>query len=183
MVNLSGLYTWLHHELVPPALPQAWASLNLGPARVPLEHVQVLGPNRAHASSFRFCEDAANWTGHDGLVIVSCDRWRKAWNTVLGPMTPVGGRGKGSLWMVRPGEDRPVASEFELVGWPEEFEFHPLGIEVAEDGKALLVVNHKIEAGTIEVFHLDPPAQLTDGQRPKARVSRLAGPSFAQQPR
>lgn len=103
-------------------------------------------------------------------MIVSCDKWRKHWNTVLGPLGRVAGRGKGSLWLVDAGEARPVAREFELVGWPGGFEFHPLGVEVAQDGRTMLVVNHRVEASTIEVFHLESPAELAEGERPKARV-------------
>jgi len=168
-VNLSGAYTWLHNEIVPPALPQAWARLNVGPAAVPLEHIPVLGPHRGHASSFRFCEDATHWPGNVDAVIVSCDRWRKAWNTVLGPMTGVGAQGKGSLWVVRPGEDKVVASEVELVGWPNQFEFHPLGLDVAPDGETMLVVNHRASESTIEVFTMKSPVQ---GEQPKAQVNQ-----------
>lgn len=171
------MYDWLHDELVPPALPQAWARLNLGPTAIALEHIAVHGPERGQTSSFRFCEDATSWSGGSGagldersssLVIISCDKWRRAWNTVMGPMTPFGGAQSGSLWLVDVAESRPVAREFELVGWPKGWELHPLGIDVAADGERLVVVNHRAHESHLEVFHLAP---FTGGEAEKPQAT------------
>lgn len=124
------------------------------------------------AQRLAYCEDETFWDVEDASgaivsrrVIVSCDPNRKAWNTVMGPLRDPSPR--GVLWLVEfdaKGVKEPRQIHFE--GYPEEKDFHPLGVEVwpskVEDGPEkpsnMFVVNHGRYKTTIEQFTISQSA-------------------------
>jgi len=123
----------------------------------------------------RYCEDATFWEQHDdnGIVldkvlILSCDPSRKAWNTVMGPLSDPSSR--GALWYYDIRHDagagagagarqRQQPRRIALEGYPAAHDFHPLGIDVYparpdEPHSNLFVVNHARYNSTIEQFVL-----------------------------
>ncbi|KAH7341443.1 hypothetical protein B0J17DRAFT_646563 [Rhizoctonia solani] len=94
-------------------------------------------------NQFKFCEDGLVYA--PGIAIFSCDPGRHEWNTV----------------MVRPNDQadpRGKPYRLELTNFPTDADFHPLGIEITPTEPTgtprLLVVNHKRQNSTIEVFHI-----------------------------
>lgn len=101
------------------------------------------------------CEDVRFWENVDSgerRLLVSCDTGRRAWNTVLGPLREPSPR--GVLWLSDP--KTLEMRKIELVNFPEDHTFHPLGFEAspARSGKAshLFVVNHARNASVVEEF-------------------------------
>lgn len=94
----------------------------------------------------------------DRLLILSCDPGRKEWNSVLGPLKNPDPH--GALWVyptraARISESKPRKIEFK--GYPENHDFHPLGVEVypatsTKDESYMYVVNHGRVKTTIEQF-------------------------------
>lgn len=117
-------------------------------------------------NELKYCEDETFWdlvnplSGalEDRLLILSCDPGRKEWNTVMGPLKSPDPR--GALWVyptrgTRAYESKPRRIEFR--GYPENHDFHPLGVEVypatsPKDESYMYVVNHGRARTTIEQF-------------------------------
>lgn len=118
-----------------------------------------------------YCEDQTFWDFEDARgkvvdrkVIVSCDRNRKNWNTVMGPLRNPNPR--GALWLVdfdkkKAGIPRKILFE----GYPNSKDFHPLGVEiwpsVSGNDSNMFVVNHARDKSTIEQFVLNPSHPTT----------------------
>jgi len=114
------------------------------------------------------CEDAAFWEKVDDsgavidkVLLLSCDPNRKAWNTVMGPLSDPSPR--GALWFYNIGGDASGASaqprRITLEGYPETHDFHPLGFDIYpshpnQPYSNLFVVNHARHNSTIEQFTL-----------------------------
>ncbi|EAU85427.2 arylesterase [Coprinopsis cinerea okayama7 len=129
-----------------------------------------LGPGDAvnPLESLAYCEDEAWWEHNDAagkpssrLLLLSCDPNRKSWNTVMGPLRDPSP--KGALWVHKPskkGEPEGKPQRITLKGYPENHDFHPLGLEAwpSYGGNAsnLYVVNHARERTTIEQFTIHP---------------------------
>ncbi|GAC96342.1 hypothetical protein PHSY_003922 [Pseudozyma hubeiensis SY62] len=116
-------------------------------------------------AEFRFCEDIEHIPGSDGTVLISCDTNRAGWNTVMGPLKTPEPRGRLFTYdyptSSRSGRE-VVAVPVELIDFPAERTFHPLGVSIlpARDGEGdrqLFVINHGREQSSVEVFHLAPP--------------------------
>lgn len=131
----------------------------------------------------KYCEDATFWEKVDGtggvvdkVVLLSCDPSRKSWNTVMGPLHDPSAR--GALWLYDIGDAAARPVRVTLEGYPEEQDFHPLGLDIYpsqpnEPYSNLFVVNHARDSSTIEQFALS-------WQRPdRAKwVRTLSGPDL-----
>ncbi|WFD28825.1 hypothetical protein MNAN1_003840 [Malassezia nana] len=99
------------------------------------------------------CEDARLLPSL-GMMLLSCDPGRFQWNTFMGPLadpTP-----RGALWVLGDALSS-VPQRVDIVDWPEDCEFHPLGLDVYEraHGEArVFVVNQRSSYTTIEVLDL-----------------------------
>lgn len=102
----------------------------------------------------KFCEHELLFHA-EGLAVLSCDPGRHEWNTVMGPLRNPEPRGK--LWLFDYA-DTKNARELDLSGFPDSFDFHPLGLESFTDSlkSSLFVVNHQRTGPSIEIFSLDP---------------------------
>jgi hypothetical protein len=112
----------------------------------------------------KYCEDAVFWERVDRngavvdkVLLLSCDPNRKAWNTVMGPLRDPSPR--GALWFYDVGAVGAEPRRIALEGYPEEHDFHPLGLDVypAQPNQPysnLFVVNHARNGSTIEQFTL-----------------------------
>lgn len=114
------------------------------------------------------CEDAIFWEKVDNsgavidkVLLLSCDPNRKAWNTVMGPLSDPSPR--GALWFYNIGGDAIGAPaqprRITLEGYPETHDFHPLGFDIYpsrpdQPYSNLFVVNHARHNSTIEQFTL-----------------------------
>ncbi|KAH9959634.1 hypothetical protein BC827DRAFT_1268692 [Russula dissimulans] len=143
------------------------------------EHCTII--RDAPLNDMRYCEDAAFWEQHDDsgtvldkVLLLSCDPSRKAWNTVMGPLSDPSSR--GALWYYDIGPDDAGAGtgagasasarqrqrqrqprRIALEGYPATQDFHPLGIDVYparpdSPHSNLFVVNHARYNSTIEQF-------------------------------
>ena len=112
----------------------------------------------------KYCEDAVFWERVDNrgavvdkVLLLSCDPNRKAWNTVMGPLRDPNPR--GALWFYDMGSVSSKPRRITLEGYPEEHDFHPLGLDIyvsepSEPYSNLFVVNHARNGSTIEQFKL-----------------------------
>jgi hypothetical protein len=115
------------------------------------------------------CEDAVFWEKVDDsgavidkVLLLSCDPGRKAWNTVMGPLSDPSPR--GALWFYNIGGEAIGAPaqqprRITLEGYPETHDFHPLGLDIYpshpdQPYSNLFVVNHARHNSTIEQFTL-----------------------------
>ncbi|PPQ67507.1 hypothetical protein CVT25_006048 [Psilocybe cyanescens] len=132
--------------------------------------------------SLRFCEDETFWELYDAqaklaerTVIVSCDPGRKAWNTVMGPLrdpTPHGGlwlyafagdatrRDGKATRILNPNISVNQAHRITLKNYPQNHDFHPLGLEIwpsySGNSSNLYVINHARKETVVEHFLLNP---------------------------
>ncbi|KAI0250287.1 hypothetical protein BJV78DRAFT_605342 [Lactifluus subvellereus] len=121
------------------------------------------------SNDMRYCEDAVFWERVEGtngavldkVLLLSCDPNRKAWNTVMGPLSDPNPRGALWLYDIEAAGARP--RRITLEGYPEAHDFHPLGLDVypsrpqPDDDQPysnLFVVNHARNSSTIEQFAL-----------------------------
>ncbi|KAJ9478278.1 hypothetical protein PHBOTO_001862 [Pseudozyma hubeiensis] len=155
-------FAWLRSAFGPGSrLPEFWVrSSTSAKANDDVECWNVKG-----GSEFRFCEDIEHIPGSDGTVLISCDTNRAGWNTVMGPLKTPEPRGRlftyGYPTSSRSG-DEVAAVPVELVDFPAERTFHPLGVSIlpgrdGDDSRLLFVINHGREYSSVEVFHLAPP--------------------------
>ncbi|EGG02615.1 uncharacterized protein MELLADRAFT_91179 [Melampsora larici-populina 98AG31] len=122
----------------------------------------------SNTNELKYCEDLIHWE-IGNLLIVSCDGGRKDWNTVMGPLRNPNPRGKLYIHHL----DRPSSSSttneskdnlysLQLIGFPIESDFHPLGIELYPQDQftaRLFVVNHRRDRSVIEVFQIRTPKE------------------------
>lgn len=113
-------------------------------------------------SQFKYCEDGL--VAAPGIAIFSCDPGRYEWNTVMGPMQDPDPR--GGLWgMHYTSTSNENPYPIELVGFPDDADFHPLGIDITpQDNSAptrLFVINHGRHKPTIEVFRIQLAGGVT----------------------
>lgn len=118
----------------------------------------------ASSNDMKYCEDAVFWERVDNsgvvvnkVLLLSCDPNRKAWNTVMGPLRDPNPR--GALWYYDMGAVGSKPRRITLEGYPEEHDFHPLGLDIYisepnEPYSNLFVVNHARNSSTIEQFTL-----------------------------
>ncbi|CAE6425593.1 unnamed protein product [Rhizoctonia solani] len=146
VVALLAWYAWnLKHaiqaQLFPKNLPRLFSAG---------QKCELVENNR-----FKFCEDGLVYA--PGISVFSCDPGRHEWNTVMGPMRNPSPR--GGLWALHYNSTTTQQPYFlELTHFPADADFHPLGIEITPADSTgtsrLLVVNHRRENSTIEVFHI-----------------------------
>lgn len=101
----------------------------------------------------QFCEHELLFED-EGFAILSCDANRPNWNTVMGPLKDPDPRGQ--MWMYDYTKSK-TSTKLELVGFPENVDFHPLGITTFSDAMktSLFVINHQRTGPSIEVFTLE----------------------------
>ncbi|KAI9512023.1 hypothetical protein F5148DRAFT_1165697 [Russula earlei] len=138
------------------------------------------------SNDMKFCEDAVFWEQQDRsgavldkVLLLSCDPSRRGWNTVMGPMLEPSFR--GALWYYTIGQGGGASGRprrITLEGYPEEHNFHPLGLDVYPSQpdrpeSNLFVVNHARYNSTVEQF-------VISWRSPdRARwVRTLSGPEF-----
>lgn len=112
-------------------------------------------PSQSNVSNLSFCEDVELLTGPQlaGHMLLSCDDNRGRWNTVMGPINDATSRmGALYIWSAHAEASEPYL--LELVDWPQDQTFHPLGTAYREEGNLLYIVNHRLSRSTIEVFEL-----------------------------
>ena len=133
------------------------------------------------------CEDAVFWEKVDDsgavidkVLLLSCDPNRKAWNTVMGPLSDPSSH--GALWLYDIGGDAIGAParprRITLEGYPETHDFHPLGLDIypshpGQPYSNLFVVNHARDNSSIEQFTLS----WHEPDRAKW-VRSISGPEF-----
>ncbi|KAL4973718.1 hypothetical protein BDW66DRAFT_141677 [Aspergillus desertorum] len=130
-------------------------------------------------TDLRNCEDGII-VEEDAFAILSCDPGRDLWNTVMGTFYPHRERiPNGKLWIYRYGIDLAVQEDQKgkgeekvlqpivLTDTPDDFSFHPLGVEYHRDTATLFVCNHHIDGSRVDIFALD-----TEGRVPVARHIR-----------
>ena len=150
---------WLHSALGPgKRLPDLWV-------RPTSRTEEPTCWNVEGGKDFRYCEDIHHIPGTEE-VLVSCDASRAGWNTVMGLLAdpiPRGGLFTFSYpTSASPSESRKVAMPVKLINFPDEVEFHPLGLATIASGemRKLFVVNHRRLRSSVELFDLNP---TTDG--------------------
>ncbi|OAT03947.1 serum paraoxonase/arylesterase 2 [Blastomyces gilchristii SLH14081] len=124
-------------------LPRAWHPFEGGSADI------------RFADTIKYSEDIV--IDHDhGLAIISFDPSRSEWNTVMGIFKNPDPR--GSLYVY----DYAAAGtikELELTGFPDNIDFHPLGINFFRSSPKsktrLFVANHQRTGSTVAVFDVD----------------------------
>ncbi|KAL5044812.1 hypothetical protein BDW71DRAFT_185421 [Aspergillus fruticulosus] len=131
-------------------------------------------------TSVRNCEDGII-VEEDAFAILSCDPGRDLWNTVMGTFYPHREKiPNGKLWIYRYGVDlelhgnqnekkgeEKVLQPIVFTDTPDDFSFHPLGVEYHRDTATLFVCNHHIDGSRLDIFVLD-----TEGKVPVARYVR-----------
>ncbi|KAL4759121.1 serum paraoxonase/arylesterase family protein [Aspergillus foveolatus] len=143
--------------------------------------------NKFSSSALRFantgvrnCEDGII-VEEDAFAILSCDPGRDLWNTVMGTFYPHRERiPNGKLWLYRYEMDLNLQSHQDekkgeakvlqpivFTDTPDDFSFHPLGVEYHRDTATLFVCNHHIDGSRVDVFVLD-----AEGKVPVARHVR-----------
>ncbi|CAE6408833.1 unnamed protein product [Rhizoctonia solani] len=153
-IALLAYYAWnLKHAIQAQLLPKRLPPLFSAGGKCQLIQEKKM------SSQFRFCEDGLVLV--PGISIFSCDPNRHEWNTVMGPMLDPSRRGR--LWALHytsTTTEKPYP--LELIKFPANADFHPLGIELVPSDSTgasrLLVINHRRQNTTIEVFRiqLDP---------------------------
>ncbi|SPO24812.1 uncharacterized protein UTRI_01803_B [Ustilago trichophora] len=159
---------WMHSALGPGGLPDMWVRPidGGGDGDVAPDCVNLNGGGEGER--LRFCEDMHRIPGAErDTVIISCDANRAGWNTVMGPLEDA--KPRGQLWtfeyptQVTSKLDDMVPLPVELVNFPEEQTFHPLGMSIFhQEGNAggqLFVVNHREHFSSVELFHLTPASR------------------------
>ncbi|KAF8515393.1 hypothetical protein BU17DRAFT_76882 [Hysterangium stoloniferum] len=162
----------LNNLLVPAQLPIAYFAGGDADAKCDII--------RENSGQMSLCEDIVFWDISNGGVqdrrlLVSCDRSRFSWNTVMGPLQDPSSR--GSLWIVAP-NSKVAPAKIELENFPEESDFHPLGVGLFRQSPDadiwnLLVVNHGRHNSTIEQFSLSPTLPYR-----ALYISTLTSPEF-----
>ncbi|KAJ4357319.1 uncharacterized protein N0V89_001894 [Didymosphaeria variabile] len=102
---------------------------------------------------FRNCEDVLLDEGL-GLAILSCDEGRDKWNTVMGTFQADGSVENGRLWLYDYVET-DVIQPLAFKNFPNEHDFHPLGLELDKTTSTLYVASHAQSGSCIEVFQLE----------------------------
>ncbi|GAB1523103.1 hypothetical protein RhiTH_006233 [Rhizoctonia solani] len=148
-VALLAWYVWsLKHAIGAQLLPKRLPPLFSAGGKCKLIQEKESG-------QFKFCEDGLVLA--PGVSVFSCDPNRHEWNTVMGPMLDPSHR--GSLWALHytsTATEKPYP--LKLTNFPINADFHPLGIELTPRDSAgtsrLLVINHRRQNTTIEVFRI-----------------------------
>ncbi|KLU84492.1 hypothetical protein MAPG_03533 [Magnaporthiopsis poae ATCC 64411] len=143
--------------------------INHGPPYSGLPSAAAFGSSSVRLKDkVRNCEDVV-LLEHTHAAILSCDRGRDGWNTVMGAfakkrdLVP-----NGDLLLYRYDEpsEGDALKKIQLVGYGGgkdglEADFHPLGIEYHALSGGLFVVNHHRRGSRLEIFRLgleaDPP--------------------------
>lgn len=106
----------------------------------------------------RNCEDAL-LDENLSLAILSCDAGRDNWNTVMGTFNPSENLPSGRLWLydyANPElEHDQRLRPFGFENFPNERDFHPLGMEFEPETSTLYVVSHAQAGSCIEIFQLE----------------------------
>ncbi|KAL2001296.1 hypothetical protein VTN02DRAFT_1938 [Thermoascus thermophilus] len=137
------LYRILSRCAINASIPYLWHPFHKGKACVLFKDI------------LKYSEDVS--LDHErGIAIISSDANRARWNTVMGPLKDPGPKGSLHLYdYASTGAIRTV----QLVGFPEDADFHPLGINffraAGDDRTRLFVVNHERTGSKVAVFDLD----------------------------
>ncbi|KAJ4293112.1 hypothetical protein N0V90_008394 [Kalmusia sp. IMI 367209] len=111
----------------------------------------------AFSDRIRNCEDLLLDEGL-GVAILSCDPGRDHWNTVMGTFRADKNLKSGKLWLYdysHPDlEEEQLIKPLKFEDFPNENDFHPLGLELDQETSTLYVVNHAQSGSAIEVFQL-----------------------------
>ncbi|KAL1612074.1 hypothetical protein SLS60_000297 [Paraconiothyrium brasiliense] len=102
---------------------------------------------------FRNCEDVLLDEGL-GVAILSCDEGRDKWNTVMGAYHADDTLENGRLWLYDY-VDTDAIQPLAFKNFPNEDDFHPLGLELDKTTSTLYVVSHAQSGSCIEVFQLE----------------------------
>ncbi|ODH14316.1 hypothetical protein ACO22_06602 [Paracoccidioides brasiliensis] len=144
-VTLSGLF-------YKPLVSKLDTLYNLPPAWHPFEDGSV---------NIRFTDIIENTEDilidHDrAIAIISFDPGRTEWNTVMGVFKNPDP--KGSL-VIFDYASTGKTKELELIDFPEEADFHPLGVNIfrssPDASTRLFVINHRRTGSTVEVFDVN----------------------------
>ncbi|KAF8699300.1 serum paraoxonase arylesterase 2, partial [Rhizoctonia solani] len=154
-VALLAWYVWsLKHAIGAQLLPKRLPPLFSAAGKCKLIREKESG-------QFKFCEDGLVLA--PGVSVFSCDPNRHEWNTIMGPMLDPSRR--GSLWALHytsTATEKPYP--LKLTNFPINADFHPLGIELTPRDSAgtsrLLVINHRRQNTTIEVFRIHLESHL-----------------------
>lgn len=166
LANLLHFATWAMQILWPIKLPDHWVSGNVGN----VECSQYYATSSDRSSYFgkpttgiasatqelNFCEDAELLDGKwEGWSLYSCDYNRGNWNTVIGPLKNAAPRGALWLWNHANASVTGAAPKaLELLGYPDDASFHPLGFSLHLESDVLFVVNHGKFRSSVEVFRV-----------------------------
>ncbi|KAL8388809.1 hypothetical protein RB595_008947 [Gaeumannomyces hyphopodioides] len=149
------------------------AIVNHGPPYSGLPSAAAFGNGSVRLQhKVRNCEDAV-LVEHAHAAILSCDRGRDGWNTVMGAfaknrdLVP-----NGELFLYRYEEtgEHDTLQKIRLAGYGGEGrdgDFHPLGVEYHAPSNRLFVANHHRYGSRLEVFSLS-----LDAAQPVARHLR-----------
>lgn len=105
----------------------------------------------------RNCEDVL-LDENLALALLSCDAGRDKWNTVMGTFLPHEKLPNGRLYLydyanTKLKEDKKL-KQLTFVNFPNENDFHPLGIELDPETSTLYAVSHAQAGSCIEIFQL-----------------------------
>ncbi|KAF9735208.1 hypothetical protein PMIN06_008971 [Paraphaeosphaeria minitans] len=117
---------------------------------------------RLRTAGVRNCEDVL--LDEDlGVAILSCDSGRDRWNTVMGTFSPDASLENGKLWLYDYSDTNSNADDtinpLAFRNFPNENDFHPLGMDLDKETSTLYVVNHAQGGSCIEVFLLEVNAK------------------------
>ena len=92
------------------------------------------------------------------LAVLSCDAGRDQWNTVMGTFRPHENLANGRLYLydyAKTGsKEEKKLRQLTFVNFPNENDFHPLGIELDPETSTLYAVSHAQAGSCIEIFQL-----------------------------
>ncbi|KAL5526921.1 hypothetical protein ACEPAF_8648 [Sanghuangporus sanghuang] len=172
LAAIIALVAWrasiIYFAFIRPPLPVQYFATEYG-LKESLDHCHTLSSEDNRLSH---CEDATFWDllddeGNlaDRKLIAGCDPNRENWNTVMGPLKDPNPR--GTLWVIDFDEKKETIHELKLEGYPDNKDFHPLGVQIwpskSSSTSNMFVVNHGRFNATIEQFVVDP--ENTDSAR------------------
>ncbi|KAL8294582.1 hypothetical protein RB597_007786 [Gaeumannomyces tritici] len=137
------------------------AMVNHGPPYSSLPSVAAFGNGSVRLQhKVRNCEDVV-LVEHARTAILSCDRGRDGWNTVMGAFAEnrdLVPNGELFLYRYEDAGEHDALQKIQLVGYggeESEGDFHPLGIEYHAPSNRLFVANHHRHGSRLEIFGLD----------------------------
>ncbi|KAF1987363.1 calcium-dependent phosphotriesterase [Aulographum hederae CBS 113979] len=102
--------------------------------------------------SIRNCEDVY-MNDEDGFAVLSCDPGRDNWNTVMG--TKIDPQSTGGLYLYNYADPEATPVLLNMVNFPKDRDFHPLGLDLNPGTNQLIVASHASQGSGLEIFELD----------------------------